>query len=96
MASPASASFHDWAITSLSTSLRWAPQSQTNAELVGYVFAMARKNNLLSFHRPLHGGLRVRNHISHGLLLSPPEKRTDHVLSRPDISCANDTPPCRP
>src|SRR5439155_24088994 len=30
-------------------------------------------------------------HASHGLLLSPPEKRTDHLLSQPDISCAKDT-----
>ena len=35
------------------------------------------------FHRPLHCGLRVRNHATHGLLLSPLEKRTDHVLSQP-------------
>src|SRR5947207_9014677 len=45
----------------------------------------------LYFHRPLHRGLRVKNHASHGLSPSPPEKRTDHVLSQPDISCANDT-----
>src|SRR6266536_1745379 len=44
----------------------------------------------LYFHCPLHRGLRVRNHASHGLLPSPPEKRTYHVLSQPDISCAND------
>src|SRR5216683_2705935 len=44
----------------------------------------------LYFHRPLHRGLRVRNHALHGLLPSPHEKRTDHVLSQPDISCAND------
>src|SRR6266498_4421704 len=45
----------------------------------------------LYFHCPLHRGLRVRNHASHGLLPSPPEKRTYHVLSQPDISCANDS-----
>ncbi len=31
---------------------------------------------------------------SHGLLPSPPEKRTYHVLSQPDISCANDGSHC--
>src|SRR5712671_5872781 len=45
----------------------------------------------LYFHRPLHRGLRVRNHALHGLLPSPHEKRTSHVLSQPDISCANDS-----
>src|SRR5438309_5569206 len=49
------------------------------------------QNHFLYFHRPLHGGLRVRVHASHGLLLSPPAKRTFHVLIRPDISCVNDT-----
>src|SRR5438034_115881 len=49
------------------------------------------QNHFLYFHCPLHRGLRVRNHASHGLLPSPPEKRTYHVLSQPDISCANDT-----
>ena len=44
-----------------------------------------------SIHRPLRRGLRVGNHASHGLLPSPPAKRTDHLLSQPDISCANDT-----
>src|SRR5216684_858364 len=46
--------------------------------------------HFLYFHRPLHRGLRIRNHASHGLLSSPPEKRTYHVLSQPDISCTND------
>src|SRR5207245_11597365 len=50
------------------------------------------QNHFLYFHRPLHRGLRVREHACHGLLPSPPEKRTSHVLSQPDISCANDTP----
>src|SRR5205807_5385529 len=48
------------------------------------------QNHFLYFHRPLHRGLRVREHACHVLLPSPPEKRTDHVLSQPDISCAND------
>src|ERR1019366_5066225 len=48
------------------------------------------QNHFLYLHRPLHCGLRVRIHAWHGLLLSPPEKRTDHVLSQPDISCATD------
>ena len=39
----------------------------------------------------LHRGLRVGIHASHGLLHSPPAKRTYHVLSQPDISCATDT-----
>src|SRR5438128_7250964 len=49
------------------------------------------QNHFLYFHRPLHRGLRVGNHAPHALLLSPPAKRTDHLLIRPDISCANDT-----
>ena len=44
--------------------------------------------NVLHFHRPLHRGLRVTNHASHGLLLSPPAKRTDRLLFQADISCA--------
>src|SRR4029077_11096414 len=48
------------------------------------------QDDFLYFHCPLHRGLRVRNHALHGLLSSPPEKRTYHVLSQPDISCAND------
>jgi len=50
------------------------------------------QNHFLHFHRPLHCGLRVTDHASHGLLPSPPAKRTDHVLSQPDISCANAKP----
>src|SRR5712692_10766599 len=50
------------------------------------------QNYFLYFHCPLHRGLRVEVHASHGLLPSPPEKRTHHLLSHPDISCANDTP----
>ena len=38
----------------------------------------------------------VKEHALHGLLPSPPAKRTDHVLSQPDISCANDTSFSRP
>ncbi|HEV7218751.1 MAG TPA: hypothetical protein VGN39_07740, partial [Terriglobales bacterium] len=38
-----------------------------------------------------HRGLRVGNHAAHDLLPSPPAKRTYHVLSQPDISCATDT-----
>src|SRR5258708_3875480 len=53
-------------------------------------FRHGAQNHFLYFHRPLHCGLRVREHASHVLLPSPPEKRTDHVLSQPDISCAND------
>src|ERR1017187_2696635 len=49
------------------------------------------QNDFLYFHRPLHRGLRVREHASHGLLPSPPAKRTHHLLSQPDISCANDS-----
>src|SRR5450759_3235814 len=48
------------------------------------------QNNFLYFHRPLHRGLRVREHAFHALLPSPPAKRTLHLLSLPDISCAND------
>src|SRR5947207_7817601 len=54
-------------------------------------FRHGPQNHFLYFHCPLHRGLRVINHASHGLLPSPPEKRTYHVLSQPDISCANDT-----
>jgi hypothetical protein len=50
------------------------------------------QNHFLYFHRPLHCGLPVKDHASHRLLPSPPAKRTDHVLSQPDISCANDSP----
>src|SRR5215469_16463875 len=39
------------------------------------------QNHFLYLHRPLHGGLRVRVHASHGLLLSPSVKRTFHVLT---------------
>src|SRR6516225_5249301 len=48
------------------------------------------QHHILYFHRPLHRGLRVGIHASHGLP-SPPAKRTYHVLSQPDISCATDT-----
>ncbi len=47
------------------------------------------QNHFLYFHRPLHRGPRVRFHASHGLLLSPPAKRTTHVLTQPDISCVS-------
>src|SRR5713101_4357234 len=47
--------------------------------------------HVLYFHCPLHRGLRVRIHACHGLLPSPPAKRTYHLLSQPDISCATDT-----
>ncbi|MGA2200475.1 MAG: 2,3-bisphosphoglycerate-independent phosphoglycerate mutase, partial [Terriglobales bacterium] len=40
---------------------------------------------------PLHRGLRVRKHAFHALLQPPPAKRTLHLLSQPDISCANDS-----
>src|ERR1700719_1741418 len=45
---------------------------------------------VLYFHRPLHRGPRISFHAPHGLLSSPPAKRTYHVLSPPDISCATD------
>src|SRR6266700_3507677 len=56
-------------------------------------FAIARKITSCTLHRPLHRGLRVTHHASHGLLLSPPAKRTDHLLFQADISCATNTPP---
>src|ERR1700675_3277155 len=49
------------------------------------------QNHFLYFHRPLRRGSRVGIHASHGLLSSPPAKRTYHLLIRPDISCANDS-----
>src|ERR1700681_3215752 len=49
------------------------------------------QNHFLYFHRPLHCGLPVTDHAWHGLLPSPPAKRTDHLLSQPDTSCANDS-----
>src|SRR5256714_134237 len=48
------------------------------------------QHHVLYFHRPLHRGPRISFHASHGLLSSPPAKRTYHVLSQPDISCATD------
>src|SRR6201993_3975885 len=50
--------------------------------------------HILHFHCPLHRGLRVRIHACHGLLPSPPAKRTYHLLSQPDISCATDSGGC--
>src|SRR5215472_4293366 len=48
-------------------------------------------------HRPLHGGLRVRVRAWQGLLRSPPEKRTFHVLSQPDhIRCSRHARPIDP
>src|SRR5215471_9049960 len=44
-----------------------------------------------TFIAPLHRGPRVRVHACHALSSSPPAKRTSHVLSQPDISCATDT-----
>src|SRR5438128_12540590 len=58
-------------------------------------FRHGSQNHFLYFHRPFHRGLRVREHASHVLLPSPPAKRTDHLLIRPDISCANDTASAR-
>src|SRR6202051_2464675 len=49
-------------------------------------------NHFLYFYSPPHRGLRVREQECHVLSPSPPEKRTDHVLSQPDISSANDNP----
>src|SRR5258708_5401341 len=54
------------------------------------LFRHGLQHHVLYFHRPLHRGLRVRVHASHGLLPSPPEKRTYHLLSQPDISSATD------
>src|SRR5215470_12177478 len=54
------------------------------------------QHDVLYFHRPLHRGPRVRVHACHALSSSPPAKRTSHVLSQPDISCATDTPPSQP
>src|SRR5271170_1800730 len=51
------------------------------------------QHHFLYFHRPLHGGLCVGVHALHGPL-PPPEKRTYHLLSQPDISCATDTAKC--
>src|ERR1035441_594414 len=48
------------------------------------------QHHILYFHRPLHRGPRISLHAPHGLLSSPPAKRTYHVLSQPDISCATD------
>src|SRR5260370_32333081 len=55
------------------------------------LFRHGLQHHVLYFHRPLHRGLRVRLHASHGLLPSPPEKRTYHLLSQPDISSATDS-----
>src|ERR1700731_3696546 len=49
------------------------------------------QHRVLHLHRTLHRSLRVSIHASHGLSPSPPEKRTSHLLSQPDISCATDT-----
>ena len=54
-------------------------------------FGHGSQNRFLYFHRPLHRGLRVRDHAAHDLLPSPPAKRTYHLLFHPDISSANDT-----
>jgi hypothetical protein len=43
------------------------------------------QDHFLYLHCPLHRGPRVGIDASHGLLLSPPEKRTFHVLTGPDI-----------
>src|ERR1700722_17708265 len=48
---------------------------------------------ILYFHRPLHRGPRISFHAPHGLPPSPPAKRTSHLLSHPDISCATDRSP---
>src|SRR5580765_3072481 len=49
------------------------------------------QHHVLYFHRPLHRGPRISFHAPHGLSSSPPAKRTYHLLSQPDISCATDT-----
>src|SRR5207253_2047416 len=58
----------------------------------GDLLGHSPQNHFLYFHRPLRRGLRVGNHAPHGLLPSPPAKRTHHLLTQPDISCANDNP----
>src|ERR1700736_1952407 len=50
------------------------------------------QHHVLYFHCPLHRGPRISLHAPHGLLSSPPAKRTYHVLSPPDISCATEGP----
>ena len=49
------------------------------------------QNHFFYFHRPLHRGLGLRDHALHALSSLPLAKRTLHVLSQPDISCATDT-----
>src|SRR5215813_5707742 len=44
-----------------------------------------QQHHFLYFHRPLHGGPRVREHFKHVLLPSPPANRTYHLLIPPDI-----------
>src|SRR5277367_5314679 len=44
----------------------------------------------LHLHRPLHSGPRYVPTLSRMDTSSPPAKRTFHVLTSPDISCAND------
>ncbi len=48
------------------------------------------QNRFCYFHGPLHGSLDIRDHVLHPVLLLPPAERTPHVLTQPDISCAND------
>ena len=48
------------------------------------------QHHVLYLHRPLHRGPRISFHAPHGLPSSPPAKRTYHLLSQPDISCAPD------
>ena len=47
------------------------------------------QNYFLYLHSPLRRGPRVAFHAWHGLLLSPPAKAADHVLTQPDNRCAN-------
>src|SRR5713226_10493514 len=56
----------------------------------GDLLSHSPQHLFLYFHAPLHRGLRVGNHAWHGLLPSPPAKRTHQLLTQPDISCAND------
>src|SRR5205807_4501061 len=53
------------------------------------LLGQSSQNHFLYYHRPLHRGPAVRHHAAHDLLPSPPVKRTHHLLSQRDISCAN-------
>lgn len=52
-----------------------------------------RCSHFLHLHRPLHRGLRVGIHTSHGLLLSPPAERILHLLIQPDMPTTQERAP---